>query len=128
MTKRQHGTRSRFNLGCRCDPCRIADREYKRAWAAARKGKEPESWEEYIARISEGREHGASSYSKRGCRCDTCREANRVRGVTWRQKVRGGPIPDHVHGTYGGYTNWGCRCVSCSLIARITMRKPRAEA
>lgn len=26
-----HGTRSRYNAGCRCDPCRMANREYERS-------------------------------------------------------------------------------------------------
>lgn len=33
---KEHGTRSRYNTGCRCELCRKANREYIRDWSARR--------------------------------------------------------------------------------------------
>lgn len=30
----EHGTRSSYVRGCRCEPCRVAERQYKNAYAA----------------------------------------------------------------------------------------------
>lgn len=32
MTAAQHGTRSKYVAGCRCEPCTVASREYNREW------------------------------------------------------------------------------------------------
>jgi hypothetical protein len=57
-------------------------------------------------------DHGARRY-KRGCRCDICREANCARSLRERRaRYEMGP-PAHVHGTYNGYMEWGCRCREC---------------
>lgn len=43
MTKSEHGTRPRYVLGCRCDPCTVANRdyqrEYMRGWYARQRAK-----------------------------------------------------------------------------------------
>lgn len=33
----QHGTRSRYRKGCRCDDCRKAETEYRRRYRSARR-------------------------------------------------------------------------------------------
>lgn len=53
----QHGTLSRYQAGCRCDPCRAANRERGRAL----KGRTPPN-------------HGYSGYVNYGCRCQVCRD------------------------------------------------------
>lgn len=32
----EHGTRARYTAGCHCDPCTVANRDYMRAYMAAR--------------------------------------------------------------------------------------------
>jgi hypothetical protein len=63
--------------------------------------------------------HGIPSTYKSpqyACRCDLCREANRLdqrRQAAKRKATR--PIPPHVkHGSMSTYSNWGCRCAACT--------------
>lgn len=64
MPRAQHGTRSKYNTGCRCDECRRALREHMRSL----QGKPAPS-------------HGLSGYDNYGCRCDVCREAKRAKNA-----------------------------------------------
>lgn len=59
-----HGTRSRYNKGCRCATCTRANRDYLERWRRA-KGMKPQKY---------GLTHGISCYS-RGCRCEVGRAA-----------------------------------------------------
>jgi predicted transcriptional regulator len=55
-------------------------------------------------------EHGTlSRYTSRKwrCRCDDCREANRL----YVRSLQGKPPPRHGN---SGYVNYGCRCVVCT--------------
>jgi hypothetical protein len=74
----EHGTRGRYNKGCRCVRCR---EENRRAGAAMR---------ERLAergRVSpELIPHGRSAYINWGCRCTVCLEAN----VEYRRRLRRG--------------------------------------
>lgn len=57
--------------------------------------------------------HGeAKSYDK-GCRCDECKEAFRERAREAKGRRLSRPIPEHVHGTWNGYSNYNCRCPRC---------------
>lgn len=57
-------------------------------------------------------EHGKeNTYARHGCRCDECREANRL--AQRRKRARDKPTPEHVHGTKSGYSYYRCRCVEC---------------
>lgn len=57
-----HGTRPRYLIGCRCEPCTRSQREYQRTL----KGRTPPR-------------HGTvSAYMNYGCRCDHCKEAGSV--------------------------------------------------
>ena len=63
--KAKHGTRSMYVMGCYCDDCKSANRDYMRKIKSKLKGTEP-------------KKHGTlSSYTDYGCRCDGCREASR---------------------------------------------------
>lgn len=70
-TKSKHGTRSRYNLGCRCPRCA----ESNRAYANSRK----EYQATYQARPAKEKNltHGLYSAYKNGCRCARCTKANR---------------------------------------------------
>lgn len=61
-------------------------------------------------------EHGTShAYTRRGCRCGQCREANALRQ---RERNRGRQArlatAEVPHGTASTYSNWLCRCVPCT--------------
>lgn len=59
---------------------------------------------------------GPSAYNK-GCRCPADVELNRLRGIQTRNDLRkrGAENPSLIpHGTAGGYSNWGCRCIPCT--------------
>lgn len=57
----QHGSKSLYQQGCRCEPCTQANRDSGRAL----RGKEPPH-------------HGTvSGYQNYGCKCELCREAGR---------------------------------------------------
>lgn len=40
---KQHGTRSRYNTGCRCEACTRANADYMRDWSAKRRKQAKES-------------------------------------------------------------------------------------
>jgi len=63
----QHGTRTGYHYGCRCDDCRRAIREASQAWRDAH----PTPPRPPVP-IS----HGELAGYRRGCRCDDCRAAN----------------------------------------------------
>lgn len=59
------------------------------------------------------RVHGSyNGYSHYGCRCDLCREANRLHGINYRASATK-EIPEEAHGTDYGYSHYGCRCSRC---------------
>ena len=68
---RTHGIAGTYQAGCRCDPCRIAQREQTNATRAKLKGREPY-------------QHGATGYSTWGCRCGICRAANTEKTRAYR--------------------------------------------
>ena len=70
-----HGTRSKYQRGCRCDLCRAAHRDAARAYARKR-GVEPRS--ERLARIAA--KHGSVKRYQKGCRCGECKAAKSAAG------------------------------------------------
>lgn len=71
--------------------------------------------------------HGGAgtAYSHYGCRCEECKEANRIR-VAKRKKQRYLETKDPNdprHGSSSFYSNHGCRCEKCSEAARIKNHK-----
>jgi hypothetical protein len=80
-----HGTNRRHARGCRCEPCREANRQYRKEWAA---------------RALERMECGRPTKYYAGCRCEACRESAKVAKL------------EHPHGTYLRYLG-GCRCDEC---------------
>lgn len=59
----QHGTRSRYVAGCRCDLCATANREYRRRW------------EERAVKAGPP-VHGLGGYKNYRCRCEVCSAAS----------------------------------------------------
>lgn len=68
MTRSEHGTRSRYSAGCRCDDCRTEASRYQTEYRHRTGQTDPAR----LCRPS----HGISGYKHRGCRCDVCRAAN----------------------------------------------------
>lgn len=76
-----HGKISTYSRGCRCDECRVARREYTRAYRAKAATRPPP------ASI-----HGtAGCYRNWSCRCEPCVEAHKAscRGYYKRSRARG---------------------------------------
>lgn len=71
----------------------------------------------------ENRKHGRTRYNE-GCRCDVCREANRVAHRKGAKTRRNRPFNEIPHGV-NGYRNYGCRCETCTDAGRAAMRAYR---
>jgi hypothetical protein len=72
------------------------------------------------------RAHGTPSAYNKGCRCDTCSEANREYRKQARAKMlASGNTP---HGTVSGYRNWGCRCDLCKTAVKPDSREKYLRA
>lgn len=70
-----------YRHGCRCDRCRAAWADYKRA-LRRRNGAVPlDQWREMMR----GRTHGVRSTYTHGCRCDQCRQAERLYRAAYRR-------------------------------------------
>lgn len=66
-------------------------------------------------------EHGKlSSYKHYKCRCNLCKEANRLSSSNRRKTLGAKPrgSTDLPHGTWSRYSNKGCRCDACKLAAK----------
>lgn len=70
--------------------------------------------------------HGTPTAYRYGCRCDVCRDSYREQSRKARERRLSRPIPDHVHGTWNGYSNYSCRCELCLEACR--QRYPDAAA
>ena len=104
-----HGTRKRYEKGCRCDLCRAAATESVRRYRAR---KDPKS---------EGFKHGTLTGYACGCRCEECVQKSRQ---YQRQVIEKADVTakGFKHGTHKGYA-LGCRCEKC----RVAERKYRDE-
>lgn len=73
-------------------------------------------------------EHGGAGtkYAHEGCRCDLCREANRLR-VQRRRRERKPEDYKGKHGTASVYGNWNCRCEPCSEAHKAACKRQAAE-
>ena len=86
----RHGTMSDYNMGCRCDECRQAARDYAREYKRRKDAGEP--FRKYTKhRI----EHGLTVYRDKGCRCEICVAANCQQLddlAAWRRHAQRAPI------------------------------------
>jgi hypothetical protein len=64
-------------------------------------------------------DHGTRSRYMGGCRCDDCREAQRVHTAELRRR---GDAPRHG---VSGYKNYGCRCATCTAAHTAYCRERR---
>lgn len=69
--------------------------------------------------VAEGRRgvkvpHGTRSRYEKGCRCQSCREANTAYKTEWRAGNTRRGRPPKTHGTAYGYESFGCRCRPCT--------------
>lgn len=94
----EHGTRSRYDQGCRCDPCREKINATARATRAKKRAQmQAGELPNYC---------GTATGYQYGCRCDNCKAAKRAY-VGERS-----PRPVAQHGTATMYRK-GCRCEPC---------------
>lgn len=95
----QHGTRKRYQKGCRCDACRAAEVEYTRRYRQARDTTAVDF------------PHGTHTGYACGCRCERCVSFKRgyAESVTREYDYNAASYP---HGTHRGYVN-GCHCDAC---------------
>jgi hypothetical protein len=70
-----HGTASKYNTGCRCEPCSAAQRARNLAWREAVAGL-PAAFVP----------HGLNGYRNYGCRCETCKAAGSVANREYRER------------------------------------------
>lgn len=76
--------------------------------------------------------HGTTSrYNNQGCRCDECREANRVYGLAYARKRGAVPEAEYResvkrHGITA-YRRRGCRCEVCRAALAAQKRRQRAN-
>jgi hypothetical protein len=117
---RKHGLYG-YRLGCRCDLCRTAKRQY----GQEQRRKRAEAVERGEADFA----HGLAGYTSWGCRCEVCKTAKAEYQAGHRS---GGKQAEYMkeyrrnrkaslskgevqfkHGL-GGYTNYGCRCDVCA--------------
>lgn len=75
----KHGTRSGYsNYGCKCDPCREAERDYRRSYTRQYTGTGP---------VPEGVRHGTRyAYKRYGCRCEECKAADVQANRAWHEE------------------------------------------
>lgn len=72
-------------------------------------------------------EHGTRTRYGKGCRCLSCRVANRtyMRSLRAKHLAAGLAAGDSRHGTPGGYTHYGCRCTDCTAANTAACRRSR---
>jgi hypothetical protein len=78
--------------------------------------------------VTTPQKHDYSSYTS-GCRCSTCREANRVHHLKARTRRRANPtLADAAgHGKENTYNNYACRCDDCRTAHAAAQRVKRAK-
>lgn len=83
----EHGRKTTYNQGCRCDECRAANAEYTQKFIANHRGQLPDG----------DQRHGTTGgYSNYSCRCGPCTAANSAASAKHKAKVRA------AHGEAGG--------------------------
>lgn len=114
LKKDTHGTVQCYQNGCKCDPCKKANRERHEKWLDSRT-------EDRIP-------HGTlSGYTNWRCRCPDCKIQGSIANKKGRERRKGTTPPTHGH---SGYVNYGCKCPTCILGHRqykTTLKERKAE-
>jgi hypothetical protein len=78
---------------------------------------------------SSSQRHGHVNTYKSGCRCASCREANRVYQAAVTKRRSSDPaLADRAgHGKPSTYANYACRCTACRAAANQAQRERRAR-
>lgn len=102
-----HGTTARAWAGCRCHPCREAQRAYGRS-----------NRRRAVERFKAGEieiEHGSNGYVRYGCRCEVCKADHLPKVIAYRRKKGVKPFKEAQHGTVSRYSSEAhkCRCDDC---------------
>lgn len=66
----------------------------------------------------QGKTHGRVSTYHSGCECGPCHAVGHNYHKRQRLERFRRAIPEHVHGTYSGYSNWGCKCYQCRVASK----------
>lgn len=117
LKKDTHGTVQCYQNGCKCDPCKKANRERHEKWKNSRQ-------EDRIP-------HGTlSGYTNWKCRCPECKLQGSIANKKARERRKRTPPPKHGR---NGYINYGCKCAVCSSENRqyrkaLKERKAQREA
>lgn len=80
----EHGTRSRYTHGCRCDECRKANAEYQRRITRARRDKAERDADGHVI----GKPYSGTTYVNWMCRCDICTALNSLECRPRREAYR----------------------------------------
>lgn len=110
----QHGTRSKYVAGCRCDPCRDAEALYSRNRQRRRCPNGHPYTKANVHRDPKGVK-----------RCRKCMRAKAARANAKRRQPREVVVPEH--GTESRY-RWKanpCRCAECRAAAASAERERR---
>jgi hypothetical protein len=68
--------------------------------------------------------HGTNRGYGAGCRLYCCVDAHTIYSTQKKIERVARGIPERVHGTRNGYTNYGCRCTRCQISMVGTKKKP----
>lgn len=55
--------------------------------------------------------------------CGECRTVNTQRKRERRERLRGAPVPEGLHGREGTFEDYGCRCGPCTYAHRDATHK-----
>ncbi len=84
FTNRTHGITSTYKKGCRCDPCKEANRVYE----VDRKQRKKQNTDKHRAsNFRTLKNHGLSGYNM-GCRCDKCKDAHAIKMREFHEKKK----------------------------------------
>lgn len=96
------GTAAEYQRGCRCEPCRAANREYNRQYR--HRAPRPPAL------------HGTRSKYQKGCRCQECTEAQSQSSRERREMLRLKSATEKTGVGHGSLARFemGCDCDQCS--------------
>ena len=71
--------------------------------------------------------HNTENGYQAGCRQECCRVAHRLYAAERKRARIAAGIPDVIHGTANGYTNWDCRCDRCQVAALKAKHRQKSK-